>query len=127
MAGTENVWLPGWRVTSKPVTLASVDGSCQLTVAAALPAVALTEVGAGVGILSMVIAVTDPFNAAKALTWLSGSTYGRSYEHLLPLGLACLLVVPLVWLGHRRLDLLSVDEDQVSGDSSTTGAFAIQL
>jgi iron complex transport system permease protein len=76
----------------------------------------LVLVGVGVShatlaLVTVLIVATDPFNASKALTWLSGSTYGRSYEHLVPLGLACLLVVPVVWAGHRHLDLVSIDED----------------
>jgi iron complex transport system permease protein len=58
-----------------------------------------------------VIVATDPFSAAKALTWLSGATYGRSYEHLAPLAVVCLVVLPLAWAGHRCLDLVSLDED----------------
>ncbi|RKN12113.1 iron ABC transporter permease [Streptomyces radicis] len=76
----------------------------------------LVLVGVGVSyvttaLVTTLIVATDPFSAAKALTWLSGSTYGRSYEHLLPLGLVCLVVVPLAWAGHRHLDLISIDED----------------
>ncbi|UCM90132.1 iron ABC transporter permease [Streptomyces marincola] len=62
-------------------------------------------------LVTTLIVATDPFNASKALTWLSGSTYGRSYEHLLPLGVACLVFLPLTWAAHRYLDLLSLDED----------------
>ena len=58
----------------------------------------------------MVVA-TDPFNAAKALTWLAGSTYGRTYDHLVPLALGCLVLVPVVWAQRRRMDLVSLDED----------------
>ncbi|RBM19094.1 iron ABC transporter permease [Streptomyces sp. PT12] len=76
----------------------------------------LVLVGVGVSyvttaLVTTLIVATDPFSAAKALTWLSGSTYGRAYEHLLPLSLVCLVVVPLAWAGHRYLDLISIDED----------------
>ncbi len=76
----------------------------------------LVLVGVGIScmttaLVTMLIVATDPFNATKALTWLSGSTYGRTYEHLLPLGAVCLVLVPLVWAGHRYLDLISIDED----------------
>lgn len=61
--------------------------------------------------VTVLIVATDPFNASKALTWLSGSTYGRAYEHLWPLVVACAVLLPMSVLGARHLDLLSVDED----------------
>lgn len=61
--------------------------------------------------VTVLIVATDPFNAAKALTWLSGSTYGRAYEHLWPLVVACIVLLPVSVLASRQLDLLSVDED----------------
>jgi iron complex transport system permease protein len=62
-------------------------------------------------VVTMVIVATDPFNQTKALTWLSGSTYGRTFDHLVPLGVGCLVLVPLVLAASRQLDLLSVDND----------------
>ncbi|MBF8187206.1 iron ABC transporter permease [Nonomuraea sp. K274] len=72
----------------------------------------------GVGVQAACTAVTvliivkaDPWNTAMALTWLSGSTYGRVPVQLIPVALALLLVLPLiVWL-RRDLDLLALDED----------------
>ncbi|MFC7584335.1 iron ABC transporter permease [Nonomuraea antimicrobica] len=59
----------------------------------------------------LIIVLSDPWNTAKALTWLSGSTYGRVPAQLVPVTLALLAVVPLLaWL-RRDLDLLSLDED----------------
>ncbi|MEV0381461.1 iron ABC transporter permease [Nonomuraea sp. NPDC050643] len=59
----------------------------------------------------LIIVLSDPWNTAKALTWLSGSTYGRVPAQLIPVALALLLVVPLLaWL-RRDLDLLALDED----------------
>nr|WP_311132468.1 iron ABC transporter permease [Nonomuraea gerenzanensis] len=59
----------------------------------------------------LIIVLSDPWNTAKALTWLSGSTYGRVPEQLIPVVLALLIVTPLlVWL-RRDLDLLALDED----------------
>jgi iron complex transport system permease protein len=62
-------------------------------------------------IVTLLIVATDPWNQAKALTWLSGSTYGRSFEHLVPLAVGCLMLLPAAAISARRLDLLSVDED----------------
>ncbi|MFC4114375.1 iron ABC transporter permease [Nonomuraea zeae] len=59
----------------------------------------------------LIIVMSDPWNTAKALTWLSGSTYGRVPEQLIPVALALVIVIPLLaWL-RRDLDLLSLDED----------------
>ncbi|MFB7540304.1 iron ABC transporter permease [Streptomyces zaomyceticus] len=76
----------------------------------------LVLVGFGVAtgasaLISLLIILTDPFNATKALTWLSGSTYGRTPTDVLPL--AVVLVVGLVVAVARRteLDLVSLDED----------------
>lgn len=76
----------------------------------------LVLIGVGVSyataaLVTLLIVATDPFNASKALTWLSGSTYGRTAQHLIPLSIGCLIFVPLVYVAHRRLDLLSIDED----------------
>ncbi|MFI6812944.1 iron ABC transporter permease [Nonomuraea sp. NPDC050328] len=59
----------------------------------------------------LIIVKSDPWNTAKALTWLSGSTYGRVPAQLLPVAVALLLFLPLaLWL-RRDLDLLALDED----------------
>ncbi|MFB6933831.1 iron ABC transporter permease [Streptomyces chartreusis] len=76
----------------------------------------LVLVGIGVAtgttaLVSLLIVLTDPFNAAKALTWLSGSTYGRSLSDVAPL--AAVLAVGVAFAALRRveLDLVSLDED----------------
>ncbi|MFJ3662760.1 iron ABC transporter permease [Streptomyces sp. NPDC090119] len=62
-------------------------------------------------LIGLLIVLTDPFNANKALTWLSGSTYGRTLTDTLPVAVA--LAVGLVVAVTRRteLDLVSLDED----------------
>ncbi|MFD3569214.1 iron ABC transporter permease [Streptomyces sp. NPDC058667] len=74
----------------------------------------LVGFGAATGaaaLISLLIILTDPFNATKALTWLSGSTYGRTLPDVLPL--AAVLAVGAVLAAVRRteLDLVSLDED----------------
>jgi ferric hydroxamate transport system permease protein len=76
----------------------------------------LVLVGVGVSagamaLIQMLITWTDPWNAAKALTWLSGSTYGRTFEHLVPMAVVLVAVVPLLIRLRGTLDLLSVDEE----------------
>ncbi|MFD1149585.1 iron ABC transporter permease [Saccharothrix hoggarensis] len=66
---------------------------------------------AGMALITLLIVMSDPWNTAKALTWLSGSTYGRTLEQVLPTALALALLTPLLWARHRELDLHSLDED----------------
>jgi ABC-type Fe3+-siderophore transport system permease subunit len=62
-------------------------------------------------IVAMLIIATDPYNAAKALTWMSGSTYGRTFPQLIPLLVVLLAAVPLLASARRELDLLAFDDD----------------
>ncbi|WP_219825753.1 iron ABC transporter permease [Nonomuraea typhae] len=59
----------------------------------------------------LIIVKSNPWNTAMALTWLSGSTYGRLPVQLIPVALALVVSIPLLaWL-RRDLDLLSLNED----------------
>ncbi len=76
----------------------------------------LVLVGIGVSsgltaMISLVIVLTDPFNATKALTWLSGSTYGRTWTDCLPVALVLVVSLAVVVARRRELDLVSLDED----------------
>src|SRR5215207_1975560 len=62
-------------------------------------------------IVAMLIIATDPYNAAKALTWMSGSTYGRTFPQLIPLLVVVLASVPFLVSARRELDLLAFDDD----------------
>jgi iron complex transport system permease protein len=62
-------------------------------------------------VMIVLLLTTDPWNTPKALTWLSGSTYGRQLDHLVPVALALSAGLPLLLVGHRSLDLLAIDED----------------
>ncbi len=62
-------------------------------------------------LITLLITLTDPWNETKALTWLGGSTYGRSFEHLVPMMLAVLIVLPVLIRARGELDLLSVDDE----------------
>lgn len=69
-------------------------------------------VSAGVtALITLVIVANDPWNTAKALTWLSGSTYGRTMEQVVPVAVALVLLTPLIFAGRRHLDLLALDDD----------------
>ncbi|WP_282085832.1 siderophore ABC transporter permease CdtC [Streptomyces tendae] len=76
----------------------------------------LVLVGIGVAsgtaaMISLLIVLTDPFNATKALTWLSGSTYGRTMPDVVPVALALVVGIGVAVARRTELDLLSLDED----------------
>ncbi|MCQ8771067.1 iron ABC transporter permease [Streptomyces telluris] len=62
-------------------------------------------------LISMLIVLTDPFNATKALTWLSGSTYGRTFPDIAPLAAVLTVGLFVAVLRRAELDLISLDED----------------
>ena len=61
--------------------------------------------------ITLIIVTFDPWNTGKALTWLSGSTYGRTPAQVVPVAVALLALTPLVSFMTRELDLLTLDED----------------
>ncbi|MFF2275007.1 iron ABC transporter permease [Agromyces sp. NPDC058126] len=76
----------------------------------------LILVGLGVSaaasaVVAMLIIATDPYNAAKALTWMSGSTYGRTFPQLIPLLVVLAVSLPVLAGMRRELDLLAFDDD----------------
>ncbi|MBB4684203.1 iron ABC transporter permease [Amycolatopsis jiangsuensis] len=76
----------------------------------------LVLIGVGVSaaasaITTLVAVLGSPWNSNLALTWLSGSTYGRAPGQIVPVALCLLLALPLALSGARTLDLLSLDED----------------
>ncbi|MFG2892311.1 iron ABC transporter permease [Streptomyces sp. NPDC048248] len=62
-------------------------------------------------LISLLIVLTDPFNATKALTWLSGSTYGRTLPDVAPLAAVLTVGVLVAFVRRTELDLVSLDED----------------
>lgn len=76
----------------------------------------LVLIGIGVwsgsmAVVTVILVTTNPWNLALALTWLSGSTYGRTLPQIIPVLLTLAAVLPMAIAGHRRLDLMSLDED----------------
>lgn len=76
----------------------------------------LVLIGIGVSaaltaLVAVLLVTTDPYNQTKALTWLSGSTYGRTAESVIPPLAALALAVPVLAGLRRDLDLVAVDDD----------------
>ncbi|GAB2968743.1 siderophore ABC transporter permease CdtC [Streptomyces pseudoechinosporeus] len=76
----------------------------------------LVLVGFGVAtgaaaLIGLLIILTDPFNATLALTWLSGSTYGRTGPDVVPLAVVLAVGLLVASLRRTELDLVSLDED----------------
>ncbi|MGW0242994.1 iron ABC transporter permease [Micromonospora chalcea] len=65
----------------------------------------------GTAIITFIVVSSDPWNTGKALTWLSGSTYGRTAPQVLPVAIALLIALPVVAAVRRELDLLALDDD----------------
>ncbi|RGE19836.1 iron ABC transporter permease [Leucobacter sp. wl10] len=53
----------------------------------------------------------DPWDTPRIFTWLSGTTYGRTFPDAAPVAAALLVAVPLLLGLRRRLDLLAIDDD----------------
>jgi ABC-type Fe3+-siderophore transport system permease subunit len=60
---------------------------------------------------TLLIVRANPWDTPRIFTWLSGSTYDRSWAQVLPVLVALVLALPLAWAAHRELDLLAVDDD----------------
>ncbi|MEE2048267.1 iron chelate uptake ABC transporter family permease subunit, partial [Nocardiopsis tropica] len=53
----------------------------------------------------------DPWQTPRIFTWLSGTTYGRTFPDVVPVAVVLLVAAPLVIGLARHLDLIAVDED----------------
>nr|WP_307859387.1 iron ABC transporter permease [Arthrobacter sunyaminii] len=74
----------------------------------------LIGIGCGYGLSALTtffLLRADPWNTPRILTWLSGTTYGRTLPDVVPVAAALVVAVPLLFGMRRQLDLLAVDED----------------
>lgn len=74
----------------------------------------LIGIGMGYGLSSVttfLLLRADPYNTPRIFTWLSGTTYGRTFSDVVPVAVALALALPLLLSMRERLDLLAVDED----------------
>ena len=54
---------------------------------------------------------SNPWDTPRIYTWLSGTTYGRTFDQVLPVAVVLAVALPLAWVIRRELDLLALDED----------------
>ncbi|WP_433306886.1 iron ABC transporter permease [Actinoplanes sp. CA-030573] len=66
---------------------------------------------AATALTTLLVVVVSPWNTSAALTWLAGSTYGRTTGQVIPVALVLLAAMPLTLAGARTLDLIALDED----------------
>lgn len=74
----------------------------------------LIGIGCGYGlsaITTFLLLRADPYNTPRIFTWLSGTTYGRTFPDVVPVAVALALALPVLLAMRERLDLLAVDED----------------
>ena len=74
----------------------------------------LIGIGCGFGlsdVSTFLLLRADPWDTPRILTWLSGTTYGRSFGDVLPVAVVLLVATPAVLGLRRQLDLLAIDED----------------
>lgn len=64
---------------------------------------------------TMMIVFGDIFQVSKALIWLTGSVYGRSWEHVWTLLPWLAVFVPLSFLYSRHLDTLALGDEVAKG------------
>lgn len=72
----------------------------------------------GIGVSYFTVSLTtffllrsNPWDTPKIYSWLSGTTYGRVWEQVLPLAIVLAIALPFVVMSRRELDVLSLDED----------------
>ncbi|GAA2788807.1 FecCD family ABC transporter permease [Crossiella cryophila] len=80
----------------------------------------LVLVGIGVhAVLSNVtfwlLTLSDVADAGRAMVWLTGSLNARGWDHVLPVGIALAVLVPLTLFGARTLGALQFTDDTVRG------------
>ncbi|WP_309064854.1 iron ABC transporter permease [Microbacterium sp.] len=64
-----------------------------------------------VALTTFVLLRSSPFDTPKIYTWLSGTTYGRIWEQVVPLAIVLALALPFVLAQRRDLDIIAMDED----------------
>ncbi len=74
----------------------------------------LIGIGVSYGAISLttfVLLRSNPWDTPRIYTWLSGTTYGRIWEQVVPLLVALAIALPAVLAQRRDLDVVAMDED----------------
>lgn len=74
----------------------------------------LIGIGCGYGISAIttfLLLRANPYDTPRIFTWLSGTTYGRTFPDVLPVAVVLLVSLPVLFAMRRQIDLMSVDED----------------
>lgn len=93
------VYLAAWRGGVSPERLALVG-------------IGVSALGAAV--INLLVVRSD-MQIARALVWLSGSTYAQGWGDLIPLAVLFFLLVPAAWIAARYLDILALGDDGAAG------------
>ena len=87
----------------------------------------LVLVGIGVGALATnatywLLSVGSINDAGRAMVWMTGSLNARGWEHVVPVAVALVAIVPLVLVGAHVLGALQFDDDTVRAFGVRTNA-----
>ncbi|GAA2106792.1 FecCD family ABC transporter permease [Actinomadura alba] len=76
----------------------------------------------GIGVTSIaanvkwwLLTIGDVDQASRAMVWITGSLNGRGWEHVRPVALALMLLIPLTLLGAHKLEALRLGDDSARG------------
>jgi iron complex transport system permease protein len=64
-----------------------------------------------VALTTFLLVRSNPWDTPRIYTWLAGTTYGRTFDQVLPVALVLAAALPLAFVVRRELDLLALDED----------------
>jgi iron complex transport system permease protein len=113
--------------SSDEVTLGALGGAVVTAIAVYLLAYKRGVTGyrlvlVGIGATAMLSAVTSYlmtraqiYDAQRAMVWLTGSLNGRSWDHVRPLAIALLVLVPFTLALARHLRILDLGDDIARG------------
>jgi iron complex transport system permease protein len=116
-----------WQGARNQVTLAAVAGGLVTTLAIYLLAYRrgvtgyrLVLVGIGISevlraVIHLLVTRADILDAQRATVWLTGSLNGRGWEHVRPLTLALVVLIPPTLVLARQLRLLELGDDAAKG------------
>jgi iron complex transport system permease protein len=116
-----------WKGTSLQVTFGALAGSTLTALAIYLLAYRRGVTGyrlvlVGIGITAMLGSVTsflltraEIYDAQRAVVWLTGSLNGRGWDHVRPVGLVLLVLIPATIALARHLRMLELGDDTARG------------